>query len=162
MATSIIPLIDHISLDDTDRATIGLLWIIRDSSPIEYDELPQLIIGKRHDTGRKIHLMQRVDTMLETLHDMGLIEVIGLSKPHPRLRELLENRSKAQSIKLRSTRNLSDLQKFFKIHLSDLTADTRPTKAYPIFGDPLPKNQHEFAQIFVLMPFKDEMLPVYN
>jgi hypothetical protein len=163
MANNVIPLIKKIGLEDYERATIGLLWIIRDNGPLGYAVLrDKFIFDSEYPLGRREHLMYRVHDMLNQLSTLDLIRIEGLATGSASVVEKLSRQSNDDKVTVRATSRLSNLQKLFKIHLSELTADNTPITAFPVFGKPISKNQQPFSDVFVLMPFTENMRPVFT
>lgn len=137
-----------------NASKVALLKLIRDNEPISLVEIRDLI--ETNPELRSVfayrHLHENIGGYswhpVEDLFSLGLIE-------------LHNNEEFSPNAKLKTTKTLPRLQELFRFSLSALTeSGENPIYVTPTLGRPKPNK--DAAQVFVAMPFRDELLPVYQ
>ncbi|UAB68708.1 hypothetical protein INR79_09095 [Vibrio sp. SCSIO 43132] len=146
-----------------NKGSVITLLAIRERGPILFTELEQLIFGENRpkDSWSRFlgHLLLKVRDLVES----GLVDVKGIDSnifvsvsPVELLHEL-------GKISLTASQSLHAIQTILDVSLTEEVA--RPDysiRVAPIFGKPIEKEAHPWSDIFVMMPFLDEMEPVYT
>ncbi len=156
----------------TQRGMIALLWIIRQAGTISYPELYQEVFGQpaaSQDDAFKTNavniqqvfmfhnvLMQMFqNNVIETTHPLPTNSIIDLFQPQVLSEDGIP-------IKMRVAAHMSFIQHIFDISLTEIVLRGQPIKSHPIFGDPIDSFEIEWSDVFVIMPFRDELRDVYD
>lgn len=140
-----------------DICKIALLWLIREHKPINLQEITNMLEESPHilpsHVGNELlrNLRYHPKHAVEDLLKAGLITTLNGSDFNV-------------SIQLTTESRLPIIQSLFEISLTESLKERRKyIRAYPIFGEPrdIAKKQ-KWAQIFVAMPFQDELRTVYT
>lgn len=120
---------------------VEILRFIRDNGPILVDDLLDIADVRRYPTASGVFYRN-----LGLLRDVGLVETSGESS----------------EAKLQVRRDLNLLQVALDISLTELSLypSDRSLSVKPLFG--IPEKPKFIADVFVAMPFLEEMLPVYE
>ncbi len=138
-----------------DKNKIAWLWLIRDHQPVS----AQTLIEKL--TSGEIRLPVMLDNFRHPsyLGRAALYEIQGLIDAGLVATE--NNAPLGPATRLLKTPVLDRVQDIFSISLTQsLRQDDKTLMISPLFGKPA--NPGQWAQIFVAMPFKAELYPVYN
>lgn len=131
---------------------IAILKLIRDNQPINLQRFESLIIGNSKDYGNLAHL-SRSPLRSKLVQIVSILTQSGLVKEE----KAKDSKSPAKYV---TTDQLPLIQSVLGISLTDLVKSGSFTKSYPIFGDPLGKGN--WTRIFVAMPFRDDLRPIYS
>lgn len=133
---------------------IALLKLIRENEPISLQEIAELINNdaKLRSVSAYRHLLDNIRGYsrhpVEDLFRLKLIETEGNVEFEP-------------NVKLIAARIVPQLQELFRFSLTRLVeAGENPIQVTPIFRHPVSKPTS--ADIFVAMPFRDDLRPVYT
>jgi len=171
MPERLTPLSKYVDVN-TQRGMIALLWIIRQAGTISYPELYQEVFGQpatKQDEAFKTNavniqqvfsfhnvLMQLFqNNVIETTHPLPSNSIIDLFQP-----QVVSD--DGTPIKIRVASHMSFIQHIFDISLTEIVMRGQPIKSHPIFGDPIEDFEHEWSDVFVIMPFRDELQDVYE
>ncbi|MBK8028798.1 MAG: hypothetical protein IPK17_04660 [Chloroflexi bacterium] len=140
------------------KMKLALLLAIRELQPVSYKDLLELV--KRTDPRLPVNCRPHLP--------FAQFNRVGLHYIHELITAGLvqtENGDRLESNTLiRATPALSVIQDLFRLSLNELLLKPEDTiEMSPLFGRPLGQNTvHQWARIFVAMPFLDELLPVYR
>ncbi len=166
---SIIPVSDWRQISTRHGPSI-VLWTIREHGPVSFARLFELVFGageERASISGVGAMSSSLADALRDLNDGGLVELEGATLDEVRLttREtkmlgLIQTGSKLQA---RISARLDVLQQIFNLSLSDyaqgkgddITVD-------PIFGPPIQESSDAWPDIFVIMPFRNDLNVVYE
>ncbi len=155
------PLIKRVSLGEV-RMLYGILWAIRDNTPLQYATLVDKVIGPDYPNSQKQHVLFLLNEILDKLSGHNLIEMTQISE-NSEIPDLLGNNlAMLESVQFSTTRLWSMLEETFNLKLSELMSENYTLNACPIFGKPISEYDQRFSEVFVLMPFVPEMKPIYE
>jgi hypothetical protein len=139
-----------------DKAKIAWLWLIREYEPVSVAELIKMLVegeaklpAELADFSYPTYLQRAGKDSVKALIDAGLVKTQS-KEPY------------SGHAKLIRTKTLDQVQDIFSISLTNsLTRRDTSLLVDPVFGKPAEKTG-DWARLFVAMPFKPELKPVYT
>lgn len=140
---------------DRGRLKLATLWVLREFQPISIEDivrrmvtgdgLPEFLRDLQITTQMYLDVRRYVEQFIR-------VHLVNIQDGGPLTRNSL----------LETTNDLTIVQEIFSISLTGLlTRKPDFIEAYPIFGRAAEKTKG-WAQIFVAMPFREDLLPVYE
>lgn len=171
MPERLYPLIKYVNLN-TQRGMIALVWTVRQAGTISYPALFKVVFGqsptqKSETFDTNTINIQAVYTFHNVLIQLFQNNILETTQPTAindiaDLFELLKSDIDASKIELRVANHMSFIQHLFDISLTEIAMNDKPIKSHPIFGDPIDDFEHTWSDVFVIMPFRDDLTNVYD
>lgn len=165
------PLVEHVDLR-TPEGVVGILYTIREAGKITYPDLYTKVFGQSVDHGdrnfRTTKLsMQQIFAFHSALLELYRNKFIEPTTPVEsddvmRVFQSVNPATEGGAIELQVSSTLPYMQYLFNVSLSKIVDRGRPLQVFPAFGDPIDYDDKRWGDVFVIMPFREDLKTVYN
>lgn len=169
MPQSLFPLINYVDLN-TQQGMIAIIWKIRQAGEISYPTLYKEVFGQAIDQAEDGFRTPAVNLQQMLAFYHGLVQlyrngIIETTKPiaEEDVLQLFQHYTRYEideDVVLRVSSRIAFIQHLFNISLTDIVRKGMPLKSHPIFGEPI--KDFEAADVFVIIPFRNEFQTVYK
>lgn len=171
MDNDLFPIVQHIDLR-SNQGMIAILWAIRQGGGTSYAQLYKMVFGQEADESpqeyRTVTLnIQQVfafHNILVELYRNGAIETTTDMTDDEIIRtfQIGDPISAVKIKEIHIAKRMAFMQHIFNISMSEIVTRGMPMKIYPVFGEPVEHKSTGWSDIFVIMPFLEQLKEVYE
>lgn len=169
--TNLQPLTELLDLR-TPEGVVGILYTIRQAGKITYPDLYERVFGQKVNQAtqdfRTTKLsMQQIFAFHSALLELYRNKFIETTTPIDtddvlRVFQSVNPATQGGAIELQVASAVPYMQYLFNVSLSQIVERGRPLQVYPAFGEPISFDDKRWADVFVMMPFRQELTSVYD
>ncbi len=165
------PLVERVDLR-TPEGVVAILYTIRQAGKITYPALYEQIFGQAIDQSERNFRttklsMQQIFAFHNALLELYRNKFIEPTKPIEtddvlRVFQSVNPATEGGAIELQVSSTLPYMQYLFNVSLSQIVERGRPLQVFPAFGDPIAFDDKRWGDVFVIMPFREDLKNVYD
>jgi len=156
----------------TPEGMVGILYTIREAGKITYPELYEKVFGQSVNQASQNFRTTKLSMQQIFAFHNALLELFrnGFIEPTTpvddndvmRVFQSVNPATEGGAIELQVSSTVPFMQYLFNVSLSKIVERGRPLQVYPAFGDPISFDDKRWADVFVIMPFRDDLKVVYD